>query len=145
MMDLKSLDFSYSTIAASVIYHFSSADKMERCTGFSREDVDTCVRWMSPHAERLLERGLTKQLRSFKRVIKSDWHNIQTHETKLDDVLSTIKSTTNMLTCSKEIKKKQVLESVNSRVSESMEEDSSADLLATIKPSDAETAKLTAN
>ena len=85
-MDIKCLDYSYGIIAASVIYHFSSAEKMERCTGFSRDEVDSCVRWMSPHAESLLERGLTKQLRSFKRVIKNDWHNIQTHETKLEDV-----------------------------------------------------------
>merc|ERR1712110_236781 len=118
MMDLRCLDYSYSIIAASVIYHFSSAEKMERCTGFKREEVDACVRWMSPHAESLLERGLTKQLRSFKRVIKSDWRNIQTHETKLDDVLHLIKpnnSTHSNGHHLRRLEKQKALESVNSK------------------------------
>ena len=45
---------------------------------------------MSAHAEIVRDRGLAK-LRSFKRAIESDWHNIQTHDNQLDDLLRLLK------------------------------------------------------
>lgn len=94
MMDVQCVRYPYSILAASTIYHFSSSEKMNRCSGYRLEEIEPCVRWMSLHAEILLKRGLIKQLKSFKRVIQSDWHNIQTHENKLDDVLAILKSRT---------------------------------------------------
>ena len=94
MMDLRSLRFSYSVLAASCLYHFSSADLVAKCTGYKITDISYCIEWMSAHAEIVRDKGLA-ELRSFQRSVPLDYHNIQTHDNKLDDLLRLLKHAKN--------------------------------------------------
>ncbi|XP_071770057.2 G1/S-specific cyclin-E2 [Centroberyx gerrardi] len=83
MMDVNSLDFSYSVLAAAAFCHFSSFEVVHKVSGLTWESVAPCVRWMSPFMDAL--RGQPKaQLKNFPKVKADDRHNIQTHVDYLD-------------------------------------------------------------
>ena len=90
MMDVRCLRYSYSVLAASTLYHFTSADLVFKCTGFNINDYCSCVEWMSTHAEIVRDRGLAK-LKCFQRATPLDHHNIQTHDNNLADLLNILK------------------------------------------------------
>uniref|UniRef100_A0A8C6T2U3 Cyclin E2 n=1 Tax=Neogobius melanostomus TaxID=47308 RepID=A0A8C6T2U3_9GOBI len=88
VMDVASLDFSYSVLAAAAFCHFSSFDVVQRVSGLSWECVSPCVRWMTPFMETLRSEP-APQLKSFPKVKPDDRHNIQTHVAYLDLLVST--------------------------------------------------------
>ncbi|XP_035018360.1 G1/S-specific cyclin-E2 [Hippoglossus stenolepis] len=83
MMDINSLDYGYSVIAASAFCHFSTFDVVHQVSGLTWESVAPCVRWMSPFMDTLRSEA-TPQLKNFPRVKADDRHNIQTHVSYLD-------------------------------------------------------------
>ncbi|XP_045902009.1 G1/S-specific cyclin-E2 isoform X2 [Micropterus dolomieu] len=83
MMDINSLDYSYSVLAAAAFCHFSTFDVVHKVSGLTWESVAPCVRWMSPFMDTLRTEA-TPQLKSFAKVKADDRHNIQTHVAYLD-------------------------------------------------------------
>ncbi|XP_077454137.1 G1/S-specific cyclin-E2 [Stigmatopora argus] len=83
MMDIHSLDFSYSVLAAAAFCHFSNFDVVNKVSGLTWESVSACARWMGAFADTL--RCETKaELKTFENVKADDRHNIQTHIVYLD-------------------------------------------------------------
>ncbi|KAM4600539.1 G1/S-specific cyclin-E2 [Polymixia lowei] len=78
MMDVNSLDYSYSVLAAAAFCHFSSFEVVHKVSGLTWESVAPCVRWMSPFMDTLQELPRA-ELKNFLRVKADDRHNIQTH------------------------------------------------------------------
>ncbi|XP_076023949.1 G1/S-specific cyclin-E2 [Genypterus blacodes] len=78
IMDIDSLDFSYSVLAAAAFCHFSSFDVVHKVSGLTWESVAPCVAWMRPFMETLRAEPRA-QLKSFSKVKADDRHNIQTH------------------------------------------------------------------
>ncbi|XP_051920873.1 G1/S-specific cyclin-E2 [Hippocampus zosterae] len=83
MMDIRSLDFSYSVLAAAAFCHFSTFDIVNKVSGLTWESVSECVRWMNPFMDTLRSEA-KPELKTFARVKTEDRHNIQTHVTYLD-------------------------------------------------------------
>ncbi|XP_076856884.1 G1/S-specific cyclin-E1 [Brachyhypopomus gauderio] len=83
ILDLKSLEFSYSLLAASALFHFSSLELVMKVSGLKWCDVESCVRWMVPFAMAIREVG-SSSLKMFKGIAADDAHNIQTHVPYLD-------------------------------------------------------------
>ncbi|KAL6461315.1 hypothetical protein MHYP_G00294590 [Metynnis hypsauchen] len=83
ILDVKSLEFSCSLLAASALFHFSSLELVMKVSGFKWSDVERCVRWMVPFAMSIREAG-GSSLKTFKGVPQDDAHNIQTHAPYLD-------------------------------------------------------------
>ncbi|XP_071478562.1 G1/S-specific cyclin-E-like [Diadema antillarum] len=77
-LDIGSLDFEYSTLAASALYHMTNEELTLEVTGMKWDDIAVCVQWMSAFAITIREMGVA-QLKSFKNVFPGDAHNIQTH------------------------------------------------------------------
>ncbi|XP_053699735.1 G1/S-specific cyclin-E2 [Synchiropus splendidus] len=83
MMDVSSLDFSYSVLAAAAFGHFSSFDVVHKVSGLTWDVVAPCLHWMTPFM--LTLRSEPKPpLKSFAKVRADDRHNIQTHVGYLD-------------------------------------------------------------
>ncbi|CAL8359207.1 unnamed protein product [Arctogadus glacialis] len=83
LMDISSLDFSYSILAAAAFYHFSDFSVVHKVSGLSWDNVRPCVSWMRPFMDTLRE--LPKaELKTFTKVKSDDRHNIQTHVDYLD-------------------------------------------------------------
>ncbi|XP_051990826.1 G1/S-specific cyclin-E1-like [Xyrauchen texanus] len=78
ILDVKSLEFSYSLLAASALYHFSSLELVMKVSGLKWCDLEECVRWMVPFAMSICEAG-SSTLKTFKGIAADDMHNIQTH------------------------------------------------------------------
>ncbi|KAM9723917.1 G1/S-specific cyclin-E2 isoform 2-T2 [Menidia menidia] len=83
MMDIRSLDYSYSVLAAAAFCHFSTFDVVHKISGLTWESVSDCVRWMTPFMD-VLRSEPKPQLKNFPKVKSDDRHNIQTHVTYLD-------------------------------------------------------------
>uniref|UniRef100_A0A672G7L2 Cyclin E2 n=1 Tax=Salarias fasciatus TaxID=181472 RepID=A0A672G7L2_SALFA len=78
ILDINSLDFTYSTLASAAICHFSSYNLVHRITGISWESIATCYLWMSTFMD-MLRYSPKPQLKTFSKVKPSSSHNIQTH------------------------------------------------------------------
>uniref|UniRef100_G3Q0P6 Cyclin E2 n=1 Tax=Gasterosteus aculeatus aculeatus TaxID=481459 RepID=G3Q0P6_GASAC len=83
MLDISSLDFSYSVLAAAAFCHFSSFDVIHKVSGLTWDGVSPCVRWMSPFMD-VLRSQAAPQLKNFPKVRPDARHNIQTHVAYLD-------------------------------------------------------------
>ncbi|XP_072527390.1 G1/S-specific cyclin-E1 [Salminus brasiliensis] len=83
VLDVKSLEFSNSLLAASALFHFSSLELVVKVSGLKWCDVERCVRWMVPFAMSIREVG-SSALRTFKGIPEDDAHNIQTHTSYLE-------------------------------------------------------------
>ncbi|XP_073341115.1 G1/S-specific cyclin-E2 isoform X1 [Pagrus major] len=83
MMDISSLDYSYSVLAAAAFCHFSTFDVVHKVSGLTWESVAPCVRWMTPFMDTLRSEA-KPQLKDFPKVKSDDRHNIQTHVAYLD-------------------------------------------------------------
>ncbi|KAG1955638.1 G1/S-specific cyclin-E1 [Pimephales promelas] len=83
VLDARSLEFSYSLIAASALFHFSSLELVMKVSGLKWCDLEQCVRWMVPFAMSIREAG-SSALKTFKGIAADDMHNIQTHVAYLE-------------------------------------------------------------
>lgn len=83
VLDLKSLEFSSSVLAASALFHFSSLELVIKVSGLKWSDMERCVRWMVPFAMSIREVG-SSTLKTFKGIPEDDAHNIQTHASYID-------------------------------------------------------------
>lgn len=57
ILDIGSLSFNYSVLAAAALYHFSSEEKVYQCTGLRMHQIRECVMWMTSAAMALREHG----------------------------------------------------------------------------------------
>ena len=71
---------------------------MLRAAGYTRDDVDACVRWMEPYAE-VLESCGPAQLRRFNQIPDDDAHNIQTHVVDVTLLVTVRRSTFLLMHC----------------------------------------------
>ncbi|KAM4568694.1 G1/S-specific cyclin-E2 [Fundulus diaphanus] len=83
MIDIGSLDHSYSVLAAAAFCHFSTFDVVHKVSGLTWESVFPCYQWMSPFMATLSSED-KPQLKNFPKVKADDRHNIQTHVAYLD-------------------------------------------------------------
>jgi len=82
ILDVGSLEFNYSVLATSALYHTESEAIALAVSGYSWEDIASCVRWMSAFAYALRERS-PLQPKSFHGVQPDDAHHLQTHSMDL--------------------------------------------------------------
>jgi cyclin E len=83
VLDLGSLEFTYSVLAASALYHTENEAVALRVSGYQWQDIAACVRWMSAFAFALRESG-SLQSRFFPGIQPDDAHHIQSHSVDLD-------------------------------------------------------------
>ncbi|XP_029464306.1 LOW QUALITY PROTEIN: G1/S-specific cyclin-E1 [Rhinatrema bivittatum] len=83
VLDIGCLEFTYGVLAASALYHFSSAELVQKVSGYEWSELEECVRWMVPFAMAIREAGSSK-LKYFKGIAPEDMHNIQPHINGLD-------------------------------------------------------------
>ncbi|RMC09045.1 hypothetical protein DUI87_14049 [Hirundo rustica rustica] len=83
VLDVGCLEYTYRILAASALYHFSSAELMQKVSGYEFCEIEDCVKWMVPFAMALKEVGSSK-LKHFSGIAPEDLHNIQTHINSLD-------------------------------------------------------------
>ncbi|KAJ7376642.1 G1/S-specific cyclin-E1 [Desmophyllum pertusum] len=81
ILDVGSLQFSYSILAASAVSHMLPVN-VEQATGHTWEELLPCIQWMKSFAQVTVEKGVAT-LRSFEQVLREDAHNIQTHAVDL--------------------------------------------------------------
>ncbi|KAH0619601.1 hypothetical protein JD844_000348 [Phrynosoma platyrhinos] len=78
VLDVGCLEYTYSILAASALYHFSSCELMQRVSGYEFSDIEECVKWMVPFAMAIKEVG-SSTIKQFRGVPAEDLHNIQMH------------------------------------------------------------------
>jgi len=78
MLDIGSLEFNYSVLATSALYHTESEAVALRVSGYKWQDIAQCVRWMSAFAYAIRERS-PLQPKSFHGVAPDDAHHLQPH------------------------------------------------------------------
>lgn len=81
-MDLLSLRYPYSAIAAAAVYHTVGERTALTCSGYTWEDLSSCIYWMAPFALTLREAGPI-EVKTFSQIPLEDTHNIQTHNVDL--------------------------------------------------------------
>lgn len=82
VLDVGSLEFSYSVLATSALYHTDSEATALAVSGYNWQDIAPCVRWMSAFAFALRERS-PLQPKSFYGIQPDDTHHLQTHSIDL--------------------------------------------------------------
>ncbi|XP_053324236.1 G1/S-specific cyclin-E2 [Spea bombifrons] len=83
VLHISSLDFQYRVLAAAALYHYTSMEVVAKATGLEWESIAECVQWMTPFA-RVVKRSPPLKLKTFKKILPEDRHNIQTHGNYLD-------------------------------------------------------------
>lgn len=81
-MDILSLRYPYSAIAAAAVYHTLGETVALEASGYSWKDVSSCIYWMAPYALTLRESGPV-EVKTFSQIPMEDSHNIQTHNVDL--------------------------------------------------------------
>jgi len=82
MLDVGSLEFSYSILATSALYHTEDEATALAVSGYNWEDIAPCARWMSAFAFAIRERS-PLQPKSFHGIPADDAHHLQTHSVDL--------------------------------------------------------------
>ncbi|KAK7067142.1 G1/S-specific cyclin-E1 [Halocaridina rubra] len=82
-LDMSSLNYSPSILAASAICYLLSASLACKVSGYSIEDLQECCDWMAAFFITVHEMG-SLQLKAFSQIPQDDIHNIQTHSVDLD-------------------------------------------------------------
>ncbi|KAK8740956.1 hypothetical protein OTU49_002793 [Cherax quadricarinatus] len=82
-LDMSSLGFTSSMVAATAMCYMISPQLATQVSGYSSEDLQECYDWMAAFAITVHEMGPV-QLKSFSQVAQDDMHNIQTHTADLD-------------------------------------------------------------
>ncbi|KAJ8303398.1 hypothetical protein KUTeg_019794 [Tegillarca granosa] len=83
MLDIGCLQFTYSVLAASALYHLTNRETTLSVSGFQWMDILPCVNWMAPFATTIREAGYV-EVKFFPNVSSHDAHNIQTHAVDLN-------------------------------------------------------------
>jgi cyclin E len=83
VLDISSLEFSYSVLATSALYHSESEAVALHVSGYSWQQISKCVSWMSAFAFALRERS-PLQPKSFHGVSPEDAHHLQPHVVDLE-------------------------------------------------------------
>ncbi|KAJ0003490.1 hypothetical protein NQD34_008588, partial [Periophthalmus magnuspinnatus] len=78
IIDIKSMDFEYRVLAASVLSNFVQQSTVEKVSGLSKDVLQPCLNWMAPFMKAAQLFGKVP-LKDFKNVKSEDRHNIQTH------------------------------------------------------------------
>lgn len=78
MLDFGSLDFNYSVLATSALYHMEGERVALSVSGYAWPAIARCVRWMSAFAFAIRERSPV-QIKSFHGVSPEDAHHLQNH------------------------------------------------------------------
>ncbi|CAG2106138.1 unnamed protein product [Medioppia subpectinata] len=84
ILDIGSLTYSYSVIAASALYHFTHEDIVVQCTGIQMSELRECIVWMIPFALAIKDEGFDSP--RFEHKLNEDsqpYHNIQYHNVDL--------------------------------------------------------------
>jgi len=81
-LDVVSLRYSYSVIAAAAVYHTRGEAVALKTSGYKWEDVSSCIYWMAPYALTLREMGPV-EVKTFPQIPLDDTHNIQSHNVDL--------------------------------------------------------------
>uniref|UniRef100_A0A914WK69 Cyclin N-terminal domain-containing protein n=1 Tax=Plectus sambesii TaxID=2011161 RepID=A0A914WK69_9BILA len=90
MMDVKSAQFPYGVLAASVVYStYDKPDAVLEVTGYKRADLVECCQWMKPFLETCCLMG-EASLQLFEDVAADDSHNIQTRIENVDQILARV-------------------------------------------------------
>ncbi|KAG8562679.1 hypothetical protein GDO81_015768 [Engystomops pustulosus] len=84
ILDIGCLEYPYSVLAASALYHFSNAELVEKVSGCEWTELETCIKHLLPFAMAIRDTGKLSKLKFFKGVDIEDMHNIQTHTGSLD-------------------------------------------------------------
>ncbi|XP_075694521.1 G1/S-specific cyclin-E1 isoform X1 [Rhinoderma darwinii] len=84
ILDIGCLEYPYSVLAASALYHFSNAELVEKVSGYRWRELETCIKHVVPFAMAIRDAGVQSKLKFFKGVDIEDLHNIQTHTGCLD-------------------------------------------------------------
>lgn len=82
LLDVGSLQFSYSILATAALYHLSSEYVAFSVSGYKWADIEACVHWMAPFSVILRQYG-SAELKQFSNIKSSYVHNIQTHSVDL--------------------------------------------------------------
>merc|ERR1740129_2572671 len=83
VLDLGSLEFTYSVLATSALYHTQNEALALHVSGYQWKDIASCVRWMSAFAFALRE-SCPLQPRFYPQIHPDDAHHIQSHSVDLD-------------------------------------------------------------
>ena len=86
-LDVVSLRYSYSVIAAAAVYHTRGEAVALKTSGYKWEDVSSCIYWMAPYALTLREMGPV-EVKTFPQIPLDDTHNIQSHNVDLSIFVS---------------------------------------------------------
>lgn len=76
MLDVGSLNFSYSVLATSALYHAENETVALGVSGFTWPEVAQCVTWMSVFAQTIREKS-PQQPKTFHGISADDAHHIQ--------------------------------------------------------------------
>lgn len=87
MLDVGSLQFSYSVLAAAALYHEASEYVAYTVSGYKWHDISACVQWMAPFVATLCQYG-SAELKQFANIKASYVHNIQTHSVDMKLLVS---------------------------------------------------------
>lgn len=120
ILDIGSLQFPYSIMAASALYHFTNENVVFQCTGLKLPEIRDCVLWMTPFALAIRDQGFEDPKLFKSSDLSESMHAIQQHtadlallekaqekqrETLLGSVAMTPVSTTTILTPPKSVSK----------------------------------------
>ncbi|KAL4234175.1 G1/S-specific cyclin-E1 [Mactra antiquata] len=83
LLDIESLQFQYSVLAAAALFHSSSQQLALSVSGYKWQDILPCVQWMAPFAVTVKELGQLA-VKFFPNVQSEDSHAIQTHVVDLN-------------------------------------------------------------
>ncbi|CAL1539287.1 unnamed protein product [Lymnaea stagnalis] len=83
LLDLGSLHFPYSNIAAAALVHHTRNEAILDVLNLNKANVAQCVNWMVPFAVALTEAG-PSPVKSFPDVDMKEFHTLQTHNVDLD-------------------------------------------------------------
>jgi len=78
MLDFGCLDYSYSVLATSALYHMEGERVALAVSGLTWQQIGKCVGWMSSFAFAIRERSPV-QVKSFHGVAPEDCHHLQNH------------------------------------------------------------------
>ncbi|XP_018408378.1 PREDICTED: G1/S-specific cyclin-E1 [Nanorana parkeri] len=79
ILDIGCLEYPYSVLAASALYHFSNAELVEKVSGYEWTELEDCIKYIVPFAMAVRDAGKQSKLKFFRGVDIEDLHNIQTH------------------------------------------------------------------
>ncbi|XP_073461919.1 G1/S-specific cyclin-E1 [Aquarana catesbeiana] len=79
ILDVACLEYPYSALAASALYHFSNAELVEKVSGYEWTELEDCIKYIVPFATAIRDAGKPSTMKFFRGVDIEDMHNIQTH------------------------------------------------------------------